>query len=80
MKKEREAITEEQSKKKEKRFSEIRNIIEWLEDKVGKISHKVKKKKQDRKIIRSFYTVIRIIGAPERVNTENKNVIRGIIK
>lgn len=45
MKKEREAITEEHSKKKEKRFSEIRNIIEWLEDKVGKISHKVKKKK-----------------------------------
>lgn len=45
MKKEQEAITKEHWKKKEKRFLEIRNIIEWLEDKVGKISHKVKKKK-----------------------------------
>lgn len=79
MKKEQEAITKEYSKKKEKGFLEIRNIIEWLEDKVGKISHKVKKKKQDRKI-RAFYTVIiKIIGAPERDTRENK-IIRGIIK
>lgn len=45
MKKVQEAITKEHWKKKEKRFLEIRNIIEWLEDKVGKISHKVKKKR-----------------------------------
>lgn len=79
MKKGQEAITKEYLKKKEKGFSEIRNIIEWLEDKVGKISHKVKKKKQDRKI-RAFYTVIiKIIGAPKRDARENK-IIRGIIK
>lgn len=50
MKKEQEAITKEYSKKKEKGFLEIRNIVEWLEDKVGKISHKVKKRNRTEKL------------------------------
>lgn len=46
--------------------------MEWLGDKIGKVSHKLKKKqnkrqKQDRKI-KSFYTaIIKIIGAPKEI-------------